>query len=289
MYHLPRLALLFVAAVFLVVTYMPAYANRQGPKLEKELAKLEAQSGGRLGISAINTGNNQDIHYHAKERFPLQSTFKVIGVSAVLKKSMTDNHLFQEKITYSSQDLVYWSPITKQHLADGMTIAELCAAAIMYSDGTAINLLMTKLGGPQAVTSFARSIGDNAFQLTNDNATSTPQAMQKNLQRLLLTDDLGLSQRQQLQDWLKNNTTGKLRIRAGVPKSWVVGDKTGTGLDYGTTNDIAILWPPNCPPIIMAIYFTQPKKNAKPRPEIIASAAHIVVNELARRDQCIKL
>lgn len=288
MYHLSRFILSFATAILLTVTSLPVYADTPVLKIQKELAKLEAESGGRLGISAMNTGNNQGIHYHAEERFPLQSTFKVIGVSAILKKSMTDSHLFQEKLTYTSQDLVNWAPITKQHVADGMTIEELCAAAIMYSDGAAINLLMKKLGGPQAVISYARSIGDNSFQVRDDNWTSTPQAMQISLQRLLLADDLALSQREQLQDWLKNNTTGKLRIRAGVPKGWVVGDKTGTGLEYGTTNDIAILWPPKCSPIVMAVYFTQSKKNAKPRPDVIAAATRLLVKEFARRDQCIK-
>lgn len=41
---------------------------------------------------------------------------------------------------------------------------------------------------------------------------------------------------------MKGNTTGAASIQAGLPASRVVGDKTGSG-DYGTTNDIAVIWP----------------------------------------------
>jgi beta-lactamase class A len=170
-----------------------------------------------------------------------------------------------------------------------MTIAELCAAAIMHSDGTAINLLMARLGGPQTVTAFARSIGDQSFDLTGDKGgTSTPQAMQTSLQKLVLADALAKPQREQLTDWLKNNTTGNLRIRAGVPKGWIVGDKTGTGPRDGTTNDVAVIWPTHCAPLVVAIYYTQTKPHARTRPEVIASATRILVKEFARGDQCIK-
>lgn len=271
---------------------IPIFVHAQQIKplsIQKKLAALEASAGGRIGISAINTGNNTRIQYRAKERFPTKSTFKIMGVAAILKKSMTDSNLLQQKVTYQKQDLISWSPITEKHLADGMTIFELCGAAIMFSDSTAINLLIAKLGGPQAVTDFARSIGDNAFQLPNnlDQISTTPEAMEKSLQRLTLADDLGLPQREQLKTWLKNNTTGNLRIRAGVPKNWIVGDKTGTGTEHGTTNDIGIIWPPKCSPIVVSIYFTRYTEK-KPRPDIIASATRMLINEFAKTDSCMK-
>lgn len=267
--------------------------------IQKDLRKLELSAGGRIGVFAINTGNNTRLQYRAKEHFPFQSTFKVIGVSAILKESMTNHHLLQQKITYTKQDLVDWSPITEKHLADGMTVSELCAATMMFSDNTAINLLMKKLGGPKAVTTFAHSIGDNAFKLdswepklnsnpTDLRDTSTPEAMGKSLQQLALGNALATVQRGQLLGWLKANTTGNSRIRAGVPKDWIVGDKTGTG-DYGITNDVGIIWPAHCPPIITAIYYVQDKKNVTPRDDVIASATQILIRALAQTDPCIKL
>ena len=295
--------LIATITIALVNVYIPAHANNAQMKstsIEKKLALMEDNFDGQIGVYAINTANNARIQYHAEKRFPVQSTFKVMVVSAILKQSMTNSHLLQQKITYTKQDLVLWSPITEKHLDHGMTLLELCSAAIMYSDNTATNLLVKKLGGPEAVTAFARSIGDNSLRIDNWEAelnsnpenlhdTSTPAAMGKSLQLLTLGKVLAPAQREQLIAWMKGNTTGDTRIRAGVPKKWIVADKTGGTDSYGLSNDIGILWPSKCEPIIVAIYTVHNKKDSTRRDDIIVSATRAVLNEFAKTDQCIKL
>ncbi len=266
----------------------------------QQLATLESSFGGKIGISAVDTGTKQKIQYRGKERFPFCSTFKLMGVSAVLKKSMSNKELLQDKITYTKQDIVPYSPMTEKHITDGMTVAELCKAAITLSDDTAINLLMKKIGGLDSVNHFARSIGDKEFHLDrwevdlntaipgDKRDTTTPIAMQQSLQKVALGNALAKPQQMQLQEWLKANTTGEHRIRASVPQGWVVGDKTGTG-DYGTANDIAVIWPAKCDPIVMTIYVTQNKKDAAPVDEVIAKATTILINEFAKQDKCIAI
>ena len=261
------------------------------PLLEKKLADLESFSDGRIGLSALNTADNRRFQYRASERFPLCSTAKLMTVSAILRQSMADSHLLQQKIIYNKEDLVTYSPITEKQIVDGMKVCDLCAAAMEKSDNTAMNLLTKKLGGTGAVTLFARSIDDNTFRLDRIEPelnsaipgdlrdTTTPEAMEKSLYQLCLGDALALPQRKQLQKWLKSCSTGDSRIRAGVPKDWIVGDKTGTG-DYGTTNDVAIIWPPNRSPIVVAIYFTQNKKDANPKNDVIESVTRILINGL---------
>lgn len=279
---------------------VPAQENKPD-SAQKKLAELETTSGGRLGIYAINTANNTYIKYRPEELFPFCSTAKVMVVSAILKRSEKNPSLLQEKITYTQNDVdkSEYAPITKQHVDSGMSVIELCQAALDYSDNTAMNLLLKVVGGTKAVTSYARSIHDNKFRLdrwepdlntaipgdTRD--TTTPAMMAASLQRLTLGNLLASPQREQLQVWMKNNTTGNTKIRAGVPQGWIVGDKTGNG-QYGTTNDIGIIWPPKCPPIVIAIYLTQNKKDAVKREDIIASATRIVLNEFANTDQCVK-
>ena len=280
----------------LIVFVNTSFASTQQINLaaiQKKLANIEVSSGARIGLFAINTADNTIIQYRAKERFPMCSTSKVMCVSAILNKIMTNSDLLQQKIQYTKKevDSSGYAPMTKNHIADGMTIAELCNASITHSDNMAMNLLLNNLGGPNAVTRFARSIGDKKYRLDRYGPdlnsaipgdlrdTTTPEAMANALYKLVLGDVLASSQREQLQLWLKNNTTGKDRIRAGVPKGWVVGDKTGTG-DYGTTNDIGILWPPKKSPIIVVIYVTQSKKDAVPRADIIASVTQILVRSL---------
>jgi len=263
------------------------------------LKELESASGGRLGVSAINTANHAEIQYRKNERFPFCSTFKVMGVAAILQESTKKPNLLQQKIHYKQDDLVTYSPMTEQHLRDGMTVAQLCEATLTTSDNTAMNLLMKILGGPKAVTAFARSIENDSFKLDrwepdlnsaipNDpRDTTSPMAMRISLQKLVLGHGLPEYQETLLQSWLKKNTTGASRIRAGVPKTWLVGDKTGTG-EYGTTNDIGIIYPPGCKPIVVTIYFTQGIKDAKLREEVIASATRAVVDEFSKKDLCLK-
>ena len=288
------------ASITIFSTCIAARDNQQTNQnsIHNKLKDLETAAGGRIGISVINTDNNQKIEYRADERFPMGSTFKVMLVATVLKQSMTNDQLLQQKVTYTKEDIATWSPITEKHITDGMTILELCAATIMYSDNTAANLLLQQLGGSEPVTAFARSIGDNTYNLNSGEAelksipgdfdyTSTPAAMEKSLQQIIFSNALGSQQKEHLLNWMKANTTGDLRIRAGTPKTWVVADKTGSG-DYGLTNDIGILYPPKCKPIIATIYFIQNKKEATGRPDILASATRILINELAQTDQCIK-
>ncbi len=294
-----RLHLLFSTALLCAISTHALATSLES--VSTQLAQLEASTGGRIGIAAINTATQQRIEYHAEESFPMGCTSKVIGVAAMLKRSMTNNQLLSEKIHYKKDDLLEWAPITKKYVADGMSNATLCSAAISYSDNTAMNLLAKQLGGPAGLTAFARSIHDKQFNLvhgwpdeafavpgTGKDAT-TPAAMTESLRKLTLGTVLAAPQRAMLITWLKNNTTGNARIRAGVPKNWVVGDKTGTGFHYGITADTAVIWPPKCAPIVMTVYYFNKDKNAPKRDDVLASATKIVLPAFAKSDSCIKL
>jgi beta-lactamase class A len=93
----------------------------------------------------------------------------------------------QQRIKYQQSDLVTYSPITERYVKDGMTVDALCAAALQYSDNTASNLLMKILGGPGAVTTFARSIGDLQFRLNHHPSLSrsTPLKVRKMPRRVM--------------------------------------------------------------------------------------------------------
>ena len=291
---LNRSVLLLAVATVVPTSFGSACGAEMPPATSAEvmLANLEGASGARLGVYALNTDDGSQIRHRADERFPLCSTFKVILASAILERSAQDGGLMRQRIRFAKRDLVAYSPVSKEHLDDGMTVAELCAAAIQHSDNTAANLLMKHLGGPSAVTAFARSIGNNEFRLDrwetelntaipgDSRDTATPSAMGHSLQSLVLGDALPFPQRNQLDEWLRGNTTGAKRIRAAAPAGWQVGDKTGSG-GYGTANDIAVLWPPGRKPIVLAIYHTRKEADAKSRDEIIAAAAQIVINAFA--------
>ncbi len=298
MEHSPlrRSLLLAMLAAPVMSACTPLFASTETNRyhaLKKALAKLEVDAQGRIGLSLLNTASKQRFDYRADERFPFCSTFKVLVAGAVLKKSMQDNKLLKTTIHYTGDEVSAsgYAPITEKYISQGMTVADLCAATLQYSDNAAANLLMKVLGGPIALTEFARDMDDHTFRLDRwepalntaipDDLrdTTTPLAMTKTLKRLVLGDALGLSQRAQLTDWLQGNTTGDKRIRAGLAKEWTVGDKTGTGA-YGTTNDVAVIWPVHGKPLVLSIYFTQAGKEAKPRDDVIAAATRIAIMSL---------
>ena len=230
-------------------------------------ARLEAGSGGRLGVGVLDTANGRMIGHRLDERFPMCSTFKVLAAGLVLARVDRKQENLDRRVSYAKSDLVTYSPATEKHVEDGMTIAELCEAAITLSDNTAANLLLASFGGPAGLTAFARSLGDETTRLDrietelnealpgDPRDTTSPRAMAQDLRALTLGDALSPASRAQLITWLKANTTGGTRLRAGVPPGWTVGDKTGTG-GRGTANDIAVLWPPQRAPLIVTVYLT---------------------------------
>ncbi|WP_423393896.1 PEN family class A beta-lactamase, Bcc-type [Burkholderia sp. LMG 21824] len=252
------------------------------------LAALERSAGGRLGVCAIDIASGRRVAHRQNERFPFCSTFKAMLSAAVLAQSVERPALLQQRVTYIQADLVNYSPVSKQHVGEGMTVAALCEAAIQYSDNSAANLLMKLLGGPQAVTAYARSIGDDTFRLDrwetelntalpgDPRDTTTPAAMAASMRVLMVGDALPAAQRAQLVAWMRGNKVGDKRLRAGVPAGWTVGDKTGTG-DYGTTNDAGVAWSPSGAPIALAVYYTQARADARAKDDVIASVARIVV------------
>lgn len=258
-----------------------------------QLEQLEKTLAGRLGLFALDTADGMELAYRAEERFPLCSTFKVLAAAGTLAKSAQSPGLLRQRIAYQPSDVVSYSPITSKHVGLGMTVAELCAAGLQYSDNTAGNLMIGMLGGPEGVSAYARSIGDTAFRLDrwetalnsalpdDPRDTTTPRAMGRSLHRLVLGDALPAAQREQLRQWLLGNTTGSTRIKAGIPADWHIGDKTGGG-DYGAANDIAVLWPPGRAPVVVAIYTTQRSKDAVARSDVLASAAETVVGWLEK-------
>jgi beta-lactamase class A len=264
--------------------------NTNKKRLHQQLNSLEIKYHGRLGIAAINTNNGKRFDFNDQQRFPMTSTFKFMLVAAVLKKTNDNKLSLNKNITYSKKVIAdaFWTPVTDKHIKTGMTIKALCKAAIQQSDNAAANLLINELGGTKAVNQFARSIGDKKFNLVrtepNLNSaipgdkrdTTTPLAMVDSMNKILLGKVLSKEHKELLTQWLIENKTGDNRIRAGVPKNWRMGDKTGTGA-YGATNDIAILWPPHKKPIILVIYFTTTKQTAKSAENVIASATKLAL------------
>jgi len=257
------------------------------------ILSVEQRTGGRIGVAALDTGSGKRFDYRSKERFPMCSTFKLLAAAAVLKQVDGRHEKLDRFVSYDAKDILEYAPVTKAHLKDGgMTLGTLCAAAIEQSDNTAGNLLLDTIGGPIGVTKFVHSIGDEMTRLDrkepelnsaipgDERDTTTPAAMCADMQRLLLDDVLTESSRHQLEDWMQHNETGTLMIRAGVPKTWTVGDKTGR-CGNGATNDVAIIRPPGRAPIVVAIYSIGSTSSADDHASTLAEIARATLEFLA--------
>lgn len=255
----------------------------------QSFAKLEKEYDAKLGIYALDTGTNQTVAYHSDDRFAFASTSKSLAVGALLRKNSLE--ALDQRITYTHEDLSNYNPITERHVDTGLTLKELADASVRYSDSTAHNLILKQLGGPSEFEKILREMGDtvttserfepelNEVHPGETHDTSTPEAIAKTLQSFTLGTALPIEKRELLVDWMKRNTTGDKLIRAGVPKGWEVADKTGAG-SYGTRNDIAIIWPPNKKPIVLAILSNHDKEDAKYDDKLIADATKVVLNTL---------
>lgn len=259
------------------------------PAATDRLAELERRFDARLGLYALDTGSGRELAHRADERFAMCSVFKALAAAAVLHRNPPE--YLDERVRYTAADLIDPSPVAAQHLADGMTIRELCDAAVRYSDNAAGNLLLADLGGPAAITEFARSLGDQVTRLDrnepelntaipgDERDTTTPRAIAGTFRALVLGDHLDPADRTQFTDWLVGNKTGDERIRAGMPAGWRVGDKTGTG-SYGTANDVAVVWPPAAAPIVLAVLTSRATEDATRDQALLAQAAAVAAQEL---------
>jgi beta-lactamase class A len=260
-----------VSAVLLARAVMPGgrarAADSAAGTLERRFADIEEKTGGRLGVTVLDTGSGLQTAHRGDERFPLCSTFKLLAAAAILARVDAGEENLDRPIDIRREDIVDYSPVTEPHEGGSMTLAELCAAALTLSDNTAGNLLLAALGGPQGVTAYARSLGDTATRLDriephlNDVApgdsrdTTTPSAIATDLRTLLFGDALTPKSRDQLTAWLTANKTGDTRLRAGLPAGCRVGDKTGT-CNANTANDVGVVWLEGRAPVVIATYLT---------------------------------
>jgi beta-lactamase class A len=282
-----RILLIGSAASFLTTQAWSAEINTTGNS-EERISAIEKRVGGHLGVLVLDTGTGQRIEHRATERFPMCNTFKLLLCGAVLDRVDKRQEDLDRRISYRESDLLEYAPIAKQHVQEGgMTVGALCAAAIEYSDNTAANLLLQSIGGPDKLTKYLRSLGDNVTRLDRNEPslntaiagdprdTATPRSMLNSTKALLLGKELSEDSRKRLEEWLIANTTGGNRLRAGLPAGWRVGDKTGTG-ENGATNDVAIVWPQDKAPILIVTFFVGSKAERAERESAIAEVARVV-------------
>jgi beta-lactamase class A len=253
---------------------------------QRALKELHKRLGGRLGVHVLDSQSGKRLAYDDESRYAMASTFKLPLAAALLWQVDRGAFPLTHNLAIGREDVIANSPAVEEKLAAGasaMSIADLCAAAVVRSDNAAANVLLRGLGGPAAFTQFMRSIDDRHTRLDrieptlNNNQpgdardTTTPRAMVDSLLKIFTQGVLSLGSRALLIEWTTASRTGLERVRAGLPKSWTAGDKTGTGQN-GAVNDLVITYPPERRPIFIAVYMSE---SALPLEQLNAAHAEI--------------
>lgn len=264
-------------------------ASKRFRTLPAALAQLEKINGGRLGAAILDTATGERSGYRERERFPMCSTFKFLLVSAVLQRVDRHDEALDRAIAIPPRILLFHSPVSEAHAGATMTVAALCEAVLTDSDNTAANTLLDTLGGPRGITRFCRSIGDTETRLDrielglnealagDPRDTTTPAAMVSDLHTLLLGNLLSQASRTRLTASMERCRTGLDRLRAKLPAGWRAADRTGSN-GVHTSNDIAVVWPPGKPPLIVAAYITQCPGPETKRVAMLAAIGSLVAS-----------
>ena len=254
----------FVMAGSLLLSLIACVAPIKSSGLVGFVAETEKRLDARIGLAAYDYHSGRRWEYNANDRFPITSTFKALACAAVLARVDAGAEDLQSVVIVKESDLVPYAPVTER-----------------------------RLGGPEGITAFARRIGDSVTRLDrwetelnqakpgDPQDTTTPNAMLQNLRGLLFGGALSTVSRRQFKDWLAGNKVGGPLIRAGLPDDWRVGDRTGAG-GYGSRSVIAVIWPPERRPVIVALYMTETTASLNERNAAIAGIAGALKKELLR-------
>lgn len=288
-----RRSVLFATATLYPAFILPAPAlafSQAEDDVTKQLEELEKLTGGRLGVSVLDTETTISFGHRQTERFAMCSTFKALAAAYALARVDRGEEALDRRLTFGRDVLLPHSPVTEKRVGgNGMTVAELCEAAITISDNAAANLLLESFGGPAGLTSWLRSIGDettrldrmepelNEAEFGDPRDTTTPAAMLETLGKLAFGSVLSGTSRQQLVGWMVANKTGDARLRAGVPKDWRIGDKTGTSMT-GAVSDIGFALPGGRGPILIAAYTGEAKAPLEVLNPIFSEIGRIVAD-----------
>lgn len=257
----------------------------------KDIEQIENEYNTKVGIYGINTENGKAYQHNADERFTFASTYKAIA-SGILLNKVAPSEL-NKKVEINESEIVANSPVTEQYIGKIMSLKALIKASMLQSDNTANNKIMQELGGVNGLKHELVQLGDdvsepqrlepelNYFDPNSKADTTTPRAAAQTLNSILTSNEMNESNLSLLKQTMIENKTGDTLIKAGMPNSYTVGDKSGQALTYATRNDLAFIYPKGQDkPIILAIYSKQDQKDAKPNDKVISDSAREVIKYL---------
>ncbi|WP_439693565.1 class A beta-lactamase [Curtobacterium sp. SP.BCo] len=260
-------------------------------RAQQQLGALERQYDATVGVVATDTGTGESVTYNPDRRFGYASTLKAFAAAQFLRSVRGADR--DELVHWTTADTTAagYSPVTSQHVTDGLTYTQLVDAAVRQSDNTALNLVLQRIGGPAGLDDALTALGDTTTEVVHDEPalntiepgstddTTTPAAFAADLATVFDGHTLDSADTAQLTDWMSGNATGETLIRAGAPEGWTVADKSGGA--GGIRNDVARVTRPDGDPIVIAVLTTRNDPDAEYDDALVAKSAATVLRVFA--------
>lgn len=249
--------------------------------LKENVHAIETEIAGRIGVSVLNTASGDTWSFRGDERFAMMSTFKALACARLFHLADVGQVELNAQYPILKNDLVVWSPVTRKLIGKNISLKDACEATMLTSDNTAANIVLQGIGGPASLTAFLKSIGDNVTRLDriephlneakpgDQRDTTSPNAMVRTLNNILLGDVISDQFAQTLQSWMRQNEISGKLLRSVLPSEWSIADRTGSG-ENGSRGITAMVWKDKQPPLILAIYITETDLSHAQRNEVIA-------------------
>lgn len=262
-------------------------------RLHDQIEQISRAAQGRVGVAATVIETGESVAFNGDQRFPMQSVYKFPIGMAVLHQVDRGALKLGQKVRVERSDFVtarQHSPIRDEHPQGvEMSVSDLLRFMVSESDGTACDVLLRLIGGPQFVTKYLRDLGINGIVVANTEKeigqnklvqyrnSATPESVVVLLRAL--HEGRGLSQpsRALLLRLMTETPTGQRRIKGLLPVGTVVAHKTGSSrtLDGVTaaTNDVGLVTLPNGRHLAVAVFVSDSKADDSTREKAIALVA----------------
>lgn len=267
--------------ILIAFIFAPFISRAETNPVESKIREIEKRYNCRAGAAVLNTQTETLWSFNGSLRFPMMSTFKTLACANLLYNADSGKKDLNSKVAIEKNSIVEWSPVTEKKAGMEFTLEEACSAAMIMSDNTAANIVLENTGGPEALTFFMRSIGDQYTRLDrtepelNEAAqgdirdTTTPEQMVKTLNMLLFGNILSDESKRKLKDWMIKNKVADSLLRSVLPPGWYIADRSGSG-GNGSRGITAVVWSDSRPPLIISIYITRSDGSFEERSKAVA-------------------
>ncbi|NMG19829.1 class A beta-lactamase [Brasilonema bromeliae] len=154
-----------------------AIAQSNTTLFQERLKNLDISAAqGRVGIGVLDLNNGQSWFLNGKQRFPMQSVYKLPSAIAILKQLDEGKISFKQLVTIMRRDLAPGSsPIIKEFKGDRvqLPLRNVLERSVGMSDNTAADALVRVLGGPKQVNAIL-----NKLQIRNVRVDRLEQQLQ---------------------------------------------------------------------------------------------------------------